>query len=80
MLNQLRKLLSVLALASMAVFVIAVPVLLVMGRLKEYSAWIIGPFCSFMMLSMAALGLNWLMKKLAEKRQREAEQQENPDA
>lgn len=68
MLNHIKRIMSVLALVCMAVFVVAVPVLLVMGKLVEWSAWVIGPFCAFLILGMATLGLNWLMKKLAEKR------------
>lgn len=83
MLNHIKKILSVLALASMVMFVVTVPVLLVLGKLVEWSAWVIGPFCVFLILGMGTLGLDWLMKKLAERQkadESEAGSEAEPEA
>ena len=69
MINQIKRILAILALISAAVFIVAVIVLAVTGQLFTQSGWIYGPMTIFLMLGLTSLFINWLQKKIAERQQ-----------
>ena len=71
--NQVKKILAYLALASMAVFILAVLVMLLTGQLGQYPAWIYGPLAAFLMFGLTALLIRKL-QQFAEEKRREQEQ------
>ena len=66
--NQFKRILSILALACMAVFVIAVVVLFAMGKLAEHPVWIYGPMGAFLVLGLLALAIHKIQEYAIEKR------------
>ena len=73
MIDKIKRILAVLALISAAVFIVAVVVLAITGQLFTHSGWIYGPMTVFLMLGLTALFINWLQKKIAERKQQEQE-------
>lgn len=74
MTDKIKRILAILALISFAVFIAAVIVLAITGQLFTQSGWIYGPMTVFLMLGLTSLFINWLQKKIAERKQQEQNQ------
>lgn len=73
--NQVKRVLAIIALACVAVTLVAFVVVLVQGKLQEHFAWVMVPGCAFLTVGLVALAINWLQKLKAEaKREREQQQ------
>ena len=66
--NQFKRILSILALACMAVFIVAVLVLLLMGKLAQHPVWVYGPMGAFLVLGLLALAIHKIQQYAEEKR------------
>lgn len=71
MMDMLKRILAILALISMAVFVVAVLVLLFTGQLAAQPGWIYAPLTCFLMFGLTSLLINWLMKRAEEARKKQ---------
>lgn len=69
MIDKIKRILAILALACAVVFVAAVIILTITGQLETQRGWVYGPMSVFLMLGLTALLINWLQKKAAEHRQ-----------
>lgn len=75
MIDKIKRILAILALACMAVFLGAVMVLLITGQLGQHPVWIYGPLSCFLLLGLTSILINWLQKKAAEEKQKQESQQ-----
>lgn len=73
MINQVKRILAILALISAAVFVGAVIILTVTGQMQAQSGWVYGSMSVFLALGLTALLINWLQKKAAERKQEDGQ-------
>lgn len=69
MINQVKRILAILALISAAVFIGAVIILTVTGQMQAQSGWVYGSMSVFLALGLTSLLINWLQKKAAERKQ-----------
>ena len=75
MLKTLQKLFALVALAFMAAFVVAVIVLSVAGTIQQNNIWVYGTLSGFLLFGVAAIILRWAERKIREKQEREAKQE-----
>ncbi len=73
MINQVKRILAILALISAAVFVGAVIILTITGQMQAQSGWVYGSMSVFLALGLTALLINWLQKKAAERKQEDGQ-------
>lgn len=69
MINQVKRILAILALLSAVVFVGAVIILTITGQMEAQSGWVYGSMSVFLALGLTSLLINWLQKKAAEHKQ-----------
>ena len=73
MINQVKRILAILALISAAIFVGAVIILTITGQMQAQSGWVYGSMSVFLALGLTALLINWLQKKAAERKQEDGQ-------
>lgn len=73
MINQVKRILAILALISAAVFVGAVIILTITGQMQAQSGWVYGSMSVFLALGLTSLLINWLQKKAAERKQEDGQ-------
>lgn len=71
MINHCKRVLAILALISVAVFVLSVVVLTVSGQLVEKSGWVFGSLSVFLALGLTVLLINWLQKQFARRQEQD---------
>lgn len=68
MIDKLKRILALLALACAAVFILSVVVLTITGQLAEQSGWVFGSMSVFLALGLTTLLINWLQKRFAQQK------------
>lgn len=71
MINHCKRVLAILALISVAVFVLSVVVLTISGQLVEQSGWVFGSLSVFLALGLTVLLINWLQKQFARRQEQD---------
>ncbi len=71
MIDKLKRILALLALACAAVFILSVLVLTITGQLAEKSGWVYGSMSVFLALGLTALLINWLQKRAEKQKEQD---------
>lgn len=76
MMDTVKRILAVAALACAAVTLVAFVWVLLMGQLQEKLSWVLVPASAFFMAGLIAIAINWLQKLKADAEKARAQQQD----